>query len=440
MAGAISFTAIFHFAYLWYLWPTFGIFWLSLLSPSIAMSFLAYGLAVVPSQWMPIRLTRGSHLVYWILYLTVFIPSMVVSVMVDPAPGWPKVLMLVAFLLGFRIVTLSDRLPLVFPRRSLVPHETIAIIVLAATVGIALYLALLPNVSLRLVSFNPEEHYRQRSVNPVGIITGYLSFWLPNVLNPFLLTYGLVMKRWFYFLVGAIGQIFAYSFAATKGSVLSVAIYIAIYWFVRKGSQRFGTSFVWAATLLIVSALAVSTIETEGPWTFFPSIVLMRTFGVPGLLTSQYDEFFKQHPFTYLSHMNIMNEFVNYPYSRPLPIEVGYYYYGTDTSANAHLWAQDGIAAFGTPGIILISGLCAIVLWMLDSVSARHDLLFTATSLTFVSIELANSSLSTSLVSGGILFYMAVFVLMSPLRAMRPHARRKAKHVTRLAMVGEVSI
>lgn len=416
MAGALAFTAVFHLAYVWYLWPTFGYFGFRYYPPSFALTCLAYGLAAIPAQWMPIRLARGSHLIYWILYLTVFVPSMVVSVIVDPLPGWPKMLMLVAFLVGFRIVTLSDRLPLIFQRRSLLPHETVALAVLIATVGIALYLVFLPNVSLRLVSFNPEEHYKQRSMNTVGLIAGYFSFWLPNVLNPFLLTYGLVMKRWFYFLTGSIGQIFAYSFAATKGSVLSIGIYIAVYWFIRKGSRRFGSSMVWSATLLMGAALLVSILQRDGPWSFFPSIVLMRTFGVPGLLTSQYDEFFKQHPYTYLSHMNIMNAFVNYPYSRPLPIEVGYFYYGTDTSANAHLWAQDGIAAFGTPGILLISGLCAIVLWMLDSASSRHDLLFTATALTFVSIELANSSLSTSLVSGGIFFYMTVFVLMRPLR------------------------
>jgi ABC-type uncharacterized transport system permease subunit len=93
---------------------------------------------------------------------------------------------------------------------------------------------------------------------------------------------------------------------------------------------------------------------------------------------------------------------------------VGSFYSGDPTlDANAHFWATDGLAAWGLWGILLVSVVCALVFWVLDSTAKGHDLRFTALVVTFEALNLANVSLFTSLLSGGLGLLM-IFLYFAP--------------------------
>ena len=62
-----------------------------------------------------------------------------------------------------------------------------------------------------------------------------------------------------------------------------------------------------------------------------------------------------------------------------------------------HFWAYDGIAAWGLPGILVISVVCALVFWLLDSAAQRHDPRFAGLVTCYAAYNLANISLFTSL-------------------------------------------
>src|SRR5713101_8275653 len=50
--------------------------------------FVATALAVVPAIWLPQSLGRPSQVVYWMLYLLVYVPSLAIPVLaVDPQAG-----------------------------------------------------------------------------------------------------------------------------------------------------------------------------------------------------------------------------------------------------------------------------------------------------------------------------------------------------------------
>ena len=98
-----------------------------------------------------------------------------------------------------------------------------------------------------------------------------------------------------------------------------------------------------------------------------------------------------------------VNWFVPYPYVNPLGVEVGSFYSGDPTlDDNAHFWATDGLAASGLWGVILISVVCALVFWLLDSTAKGHDLRFATLIVIFEALNLGNISIFTTLLSGGL--------------------------------------
>src|SRR5439155_25815507 len=88
-------------------------------------------------------------------------------------------------------------------------------------------------------------------------------------------------------------------------------------------------------------------------------------------------------------------------------------YSGTrDLDSTAHFWATDGLAALGLPGILLISVFCALLLWAIDSVAEKHDPKLVALLISFAAFNLANISIFTSLLSGGLALLMLLLYLM----------------------------
>src|SRR5438552_4498392 len=72
------YVAFFHWIYLSFLYPYFAYLGFEYSSPPLAYVLLAWVLSLLPALGMPIGLTRPSHLAYWVLYVTVLIPSMFV--------------------------------------------------------------------------------------------------------------------------------------------------------------------------------------------------------------------------------------------------------------------------------------------------------------------------------------------------------------------------
>jgi hypothetical protein len=159
-------------------------------------------------------------------------------------------------------------------------------------------------------------------------------------------------------------------------------------------------------------------------FSFVLFFVFVRIFSVQGLLSAQYYDFFQHNPLTHYSSVNVVGWLFHYPYAHPVGLEVGYSVSGDPLyDAVAHFWAYDGIAAWGLPGILVISCACALVFWMLDSAAQRHDPRFAALVTCYAAYNLANISLFTSLLSGG-LWAIALALYLMPPQATAPSPRR----------------
>lgn len=417
VAGILAHVACFQWMYVNYLYPFWDYFGFDYNPPSKSYSVLAWLLSVIPSLWMPLRLSRPSHFAYWVLYVVVFIPSMFVPLYAGlDTPGEVLDLMAVLFV-GFAVAGGSYLLPLPRFRFPGIPRGWFWKGFLGLAAALTLWMAVVFRHHAQIVSFQDIYDVRN-AANDVaeGSQVNYAFMLMTGAINPFLMGYGLFRKRTSLFLAGAAGQLLVYAVGGTKGSILSIVFMVAIALLFRIGRTDFALKIVFSALALLGFACLsyVASGYDPGPLLAIALfVVLMRTLSTGGLLTAQYFDFFQRNPLTYFTHIKGFNWIHAYPYKYPLGEEIGLAYAGTtDLDATAHFWATDGIGGLGLTGILLMSIFCALVFWVLDSASQRHDPRLVALVTAYAVYNIANISIFTSLLSGGLAFLIFVLYLM----------------------------
>ncbi|MGE0458959.1 MAG: hypothetical protein AB7O56_12235, partial [Bauldia sp.] len=148
------------------------------------------------------------------------------------------------------------------------------------------------------------------------------------------------------------------------------------------------------------------------------SVGYMRTLGIQGAMAGVYADFFTANPHTYWSHVNFVATLINYPYTLPLGYVIGTHLVGgAGFNANASFWVTDGIAAFGYAGIVLIGGVFGFLLAIANRLVPADRLVFGALlAIPFV-MFLANTSLFTSLITGGGLLIAILLLYGAPQRS-----------------------
>jgi hypothetical protein len=419
----------FQWAYVHYLYPNYDYLGFQFNPPSSGYSALAWLLSLLPCAWMPIKLTRPSQLAYWILYITVFIPSMFVPLYAQMEPAREIALLMLVLFLAFLIVGCTYFLPLAeFDRASLTPTSLLRILG-TTTILLTLWLLIVFRGHLHIVSFNDVYDLREAS-NDVseGSSVNYAFMLLTGAINPFFMGYGLFYRRRWMFFSGAMGQLLIYSIGGTKGSILSVLFFPVMYFLLRIKKVPFAVSFSSGCLALVIAFCVLCAAAGESPGALLSIalfVVFARTLAMGGLLTAQYYDFFQRNPLTFWSHIKVMNWFVHYPYRYPVGQELGIAYAGTTgLDATTHFFATDGIEAAGLPGILLIACFCAVVFWVLDSASRRHDPRLAALVTTYSAYNLANISIFTTLLSGGLALLILLLYALSPAQERMPFSTK----------------
>jgi hypothetical protein len=428
VAGISVYVALFQWMYEYYLYPTwdyFGFHYNPL--PTIYLA-LAWILSVTPSLWMPMRLTRPSQLAYWVMYITVLIPSMLVPLYAGlDAPSEISLLMVTLYA-GFAIVGGCYRVPLLPLGPSGISRRTFWKGFGLIAAALAIWMIVVFRGHMQFLSFNNIYDLRdiQNDVSE-GTLVNYAFMLLTGAFNPFLMGYGLMYQRKWVFFAGVLGQLLVYSVGGTKGSILSIAFISGFYALFRVGRHPFALKLVFGALALVGGLCASYVLAGYDPeplqlHSVVLFVVLMRTLSSNGLLTAWYYNFFQSNPHTFYSHVRGVNWFVHFPYERTAALEIGSVYMGgNDADPTAHFWAIDGIGALGLPGVLLISVFCALVFWALDSAAQKHDPRLAALVTSYAAYNIANISIFTSLYSGGLAILILSLYLMPP----KAIARRK---------------
>jgi hypothetical protein len=228
------------------------------------------------------------------------------------------------------------------------------------------------------------------------------------------MAYGLLTKRRFMLVFGFLDQLLLYSTGGSKAVILSVFMLVGLYMVMGRKGRDFSLKLVGAMVAVLALLCFLATREELNPvFSFALALLFMRTFANGGYTTGIYSDFFHSHPLVYLSSVHGLDRFIHYPYQSQLGVELGFYELGiSGLDLNGHFWASDGIAGFGPFGIVLMSALCALVFWVLDCSAARHNVVFASLMIAFITLNLTNVSLFTTLVSGGLGLVILLFLVM----------------------------
>ena len=393
-----AYVAAFVLVYKWVIVPVWGYEGFRY-NTTPAHAVTAWVLAVLPSLWMPIKLTRPSQVVYWLLYILVLVPVCLVPIYsLDDQSRGP--LILAACLVGvFGLAGLVYCVPLLPLRRLYLESYELSVVLALLSIGCFSLMLASFGFHFHFISF--EDTYTVRAqfkdtLNQVSSLVAYAINWQAWVINPFVMAIGLRSRRPSWVLAGAAGQFAIYSIGAFRSIFFSAAFLFYLLW-VTRSTRTFGIRLAgtWVAIFTGAGAL-----QFFGYGLIPEQLVGERMTALPGLLTGYYYEFFSSHPLVHLGH-SIFRSFVTYPYALEPPSLIGYsYFHNASENANANVWA-DAYANFGYPGIIGFTLLLAIVLWLYDSVAANCDIRLAVLVFAMPAFALTNVGLLTSVLTNG---------------------------------------
>lgn len=415
IGGIVTYGLLYNWLYANWLAPTFSYMGMTYREPGLLHLALAWLLALLPACWLPIRLSRPSQVPLWVIYLLVYIPSLFSPLFMARETGHDLLTLMGCLFAGMTILSLINFLPPVRISQNLISPSFFWTAIALLTVGLDLWVLAIFHSRMHLVGF--ADVYELRSSTDElasGTGVGYAVMLLSSIINPLYMAYGLVSRRKSLLVIGFLNQLFLYTTGGSKAVILSVFMLVGLYFIIGRLGRYFALRLVAAVTSVLVVLCLIAIQKNVSTITQMAiSILFMRTFANGGYMTGLYASFFQTHPLTYLSSVHGIDKLIHYPYARTIALEMGWYEMGIpDLDLNAHFWATDGIAAFGPAGIILASLLCALVFWILDSASARHNTILVALTVAFVTVNLANASLFTTLISGGLALLIVLLLFM----------------------------
>lgn len=362
---------------------------------------------------IPLGFYRGvrtvSSVVTVFVYSLLFLPSLVMLSLGADLPDTTS--LLVQGLLGggmcllFLAASLVVRLPLAPALTDRMP-----VVAFMATVAITLWVTFVYRGNLAIVSFADVYELRFANVDlGGGVATRYLSSWLTTVFAPLTIAWGLRGRAPAYVLAGVMGFGIMYMATGAKQSILLPLIVSAVFVALSGGRRRWFLPLV-LGTLAIV-CVSLGSVQPDTPAFMVASLILMRTVFNGGMVTVKYLEFFRVHPTTELTHVNLIRAlFGHYPFGEwSVGQAVGRYFWAPDMNANAHFWATDGIAAFGLLGLPFATVVCAGVFVAINATTRRWHFPYAAASFVPFVASLLNTSVFQSVLSGGALLLMLAF-------------------------------
>jgi len=407
MICAYGFMLVYVYEILHNWWDYFGF---TYLLNNTAAAYAACLIAALPSLLMPVRATNFLQFSSFVVYLLVFVPSMLVPVMQFSVGVRHTVYLFTCTLVGASIFVLLCRL-------SVKPFRRISLDPSAFWIGFFVIYGAMTAITLRAywgdLSFAGLDNanvYEQRVIGgEIGAdaLVRYSMLFLANALNPFLIAYGLKHNRYLAIL-GIIGEMLMFSAAALRYMLLLPIFTIGIYYLADRkggiGSIRFFGGVMAVAVLFLP---LMFTYDPNGGLTgSLLTLLYMRTLLISGMAFGVYDDFFSIFPHTYLSQSVFVRPFIGYPYGDYSVGQVVGLYIAPTTGSNvlelnANFIATDAIASFGVGSIPLISAAAAILLWLIArAIPAGRERMAAAALVGFL-ITISNTSMFTALLTGG---------------------------------------
>jgi len=409
----LLYSAAFNYAYVQWVAPTWESLGFAYSAPNKALVIVGYLLAATQCLIPPLRIKRPSQVLYWMLYFFVYVPGLFVPLCLQYVNNTDLLLLQLSLTLGMMLIALSYRMTIpAFRGWPLKPRTFWTIFGILFLLGNAFVLNAFRSM-LHIASLTEIYSVRFQAIDLLEQYpaAGYVSNILDDILNPFLIVYGLFAHRKIMIVLGILGQILLYSTAALKISIISPLL-IIIFYFTIKRDRGNWVPYVGLCFAGMIFMLTALPIEDVGRVVL--DIILMRSFAMNGMLLGEYQYFFEHNPLTHWGNIHGFSLFISNPYTTPVAIEISRYFGIVSTFgevySNACFFAMDGIAGFGLPGIPLMGLLGAAVFMVMDSCAKRLPIEVTVACLTMYLVGLPNGSLFSMLLGQGLIIWLLLFL------------------------------
>lgn len=257
-----------------------------------------------------------------------------------------------------------------------------------------------------------EELYAKRAENSglsVFTLVLYFQQWLTNGFMPFLLVIYLRRRSMIKIAVTFFAYVVVFMINLQKSTFLMPIILTLLYIIIKHRPSAVRNYFYAGLTIIVttISAVLLHYLPTSTVAFGVAAIFIMRTVCVEGWLCDIYVPFFENHPYTWFSHINIINYLTNsYPYADSIGRTV------TDggQNANAFFMLMDGVAGGGILGVYIVALIFILVKGVLNSICLKFDKNLCIIIFLPAIISLINVSLFTAMLTCGILILYLLFV------------------------------
>ena len=405
-----AFIAALEVVYAFFMAPRFDYLGYDYHEPDRAWMLASFLMLLAVSFCMPYRPERFSGYAVWFLYASLLVPISTVPLYGGtqaPSDSFFFSLFCGAVWAG---VALAVRRPAgrYLPVTTRGSHALWAtLIVLSALTYV--YLSNAAGITFNVMSVfdvaDTRLYYRDDLIPTVPFL-GYLIANQGNVINPFLMAFGALRKRWLLVGLGAVGQLVLYSTGGFKTVLLSIPLCILLALFMRKRKSIVGAMIVASVAVLGWVSMVIDSVATIG----VVDVLVARVFMVAGYLMPMYRDAYASGQWA-LWDYSFLGPFVTAPYT----VSPGFYVSMTslnrrDVQMNGSLFA-DGYANLGLLGIVIEAAFLVLLLRLTDSSSRGLPIgLVLATGLLPV-FTLGNVSSFTALLSSGFGLMILLFAL-----------------------------
>lgn len=355
---------------------------------------------LTPLAMLPLgtRLHAPGQYIAGLLGIFIFIPVPIVFL---PLVTSPQYWMIYANIwVGVFLITLLSQYSL--PVEAVTLSElAFARLTLAVFSLIALGLALSAQHGLHFGSF--EDAGRERAEASLGPLGGYAVYMYTSSFGGLAVVYGLLTRNWAVIALALVGYVLCYGILSIKTAALA-PLWLVYYFFGRRfwfrdSVLRYICAIILPFALLCTLPLIVG--QERGSITYEAfTLVNYRLFTIPAAGFGYYYNFFQVHPITYWSHINVVSDFVRYPYASNLgAVMQDAYHFG---NYNTNFLASDGVAGGGVAAIPYVSLVFGFVLILLNTAMRGLNPIFIATTMALPALTFIDSPIATALLTNGI--------------------------------------
>ena len=360
-------------------------------------------LVLLPACWTPVRLERPSDLVLILLYLVAVVPVGIVPLLRGiPGPG--MALMYAVVIVGchgsLRLLTSGPALTGIWSL-PLGPTSGGAMIWIGA-MGCALVVVAglgLPSALPGLATVYDTRAVLETKLASGGRLLNYALLWLSNVFAPWILSAGLLRRRYLLIAAGLGFEALVFGTSGFKSVLFTPALVILIWAILVRPRWRLGPTLIAAGVAgVLVGIVADAFLGMP----IASGLITRRVVQMPGLLSGMYVEFFGTHGPALLTHGLFQSVGDPVYGEQPARLIAGVYFPGNpEMYANTNFWA-DGFANAGLGGPVLMTVILGFVMRIYDALWEGRDRALGTLLLCVPCFALSNSALLTVLLTHGL--------------------------------------